>query len=338
MEPTLVASSDAAELPVQTPIESDSLADHEATFARGSRAESAVSDDEAEPEPAKVEPKEDKGRHRAQSQKATPADVPRINSLTKQLRAAQAELERLKASAAPKAEPAQEQPRQATAAQRQSPPVAELLKSPDVSKDALSEGDFFERYPDEPYGTYQRYLSRYAVVEYANAQREAASVTQRGHVEQHVNDITAERNKQFGEDVSAYIATKPDFQQRLEAAGPLMNVPLPPLLMEALVASGPEMYYHLVCNPALLADMHFLSEGKPATDANVAILQRRLTSELTRTQAATTGSVAAPQPRTSAPRPPNPVRTGSLNTGDDVPDDSSDSLDAHMRAYKPKRR
>jgi hypothetical protein len=333
MEPTLVAPSDAA--PVDAPVETDSLSDHEAQF--GSAAEPA---ERTDAEPAdKVEPKEDKGRHRAQSQKATPADVPRINSLTKQLRAAQAELERLKASTAAAPAPAQaEQPRQATPAPRQAAPVAELLKSPDVSKDALSESEFFERYPDEAYGTYQRYLSRYAVVEYAESQREAATKAQRGHVEQHVTDITAERNKQFGEDVSAYVATKPDFAQRLQDAGPLVNAPLPPLLLEALVASGPEMYYHLVCNPALLADMHFLSDGKPATDANVAILQRRLTSELTRTQAATTGSVAAPQTRTSAPRPPNPVRTGSLNTGDELPDDKSDSLDAHMRAYKPKRR
>ncbi len=334
METELVAPSDAAApAPVTAPSE-PSLSDHVAQYDRNARQT-----EEVEPAEPAAKP-EDKGRHRAQSQKAGPADVPRINSLTKQLRAAQAELERLKGTGAQQTpqqsaqEPVRQQTRQEPT-QTSSQPIAQLLKTPDVSKNPLREDEFFARYPDEAYGTYQRYLSRYAVVEHAESQRQSQSETQRTQIQQHVTDIGQERLKQFGSDVGEFIATKPDFKAKAEAAGQLMNIPLPDLLTEALIASGPEMYYHLVSNPAVLAEMHLLTRGQPVDEMNVAVVQRRL-SEFAQTQAAVTGSVALPQQRISAPRPPNPVRTGPMQTGGDPPGDGH-SLAEHAKHYDPKR-
>lgn len=343
MDTELVAPSDAAAPTAPAAPAEPSLSDHVAHYDRTARQ-----NEEVEPAEPAQKP-EDKGRHRAQSQKATPADVPRINSLTKQLRAAQAELERLKGTGQQTQErqpswsertPQAETPLVRSGSVRQPPavvaPVSELLKTPDVSKDPLREDEFFARYPDEAYGTYQRYLSRYAVVEHAESQRQAQSETQRTQIQQHVSDIGAERLKQFGSDVGEFIATKPDFKAKAEAAGPLMNIPLPDLLTEALIASGPEMYYHLISNPALLAEMHLLTRGAAVDESNVALVQRRLSSEFAHAQAAVTGSVAVPQQRISAPRPPNPVRTGPMQTGGDPPGDGH-SLAEHAKHYDPKR-
>src|SRR5206468_8221930 len=94
-----------------------SLSDHEARYGeqRDTQAESRTPpaeapvtepDAAAEPASAETEERDEKGRfkpkkHRAASQEATPADVPRIQQLTARLRAAEAERDALRLAQPP---------------------------------------------------------------------------------------------------------------------------------------------------------------------------------------------------------------------------------------------
>ncbi len=64
------------------------------------------------------------------------------------------------------------------------------------------------------------------------------------------------------------------------------------------------------------------------------LLGQRLTTPPA--QAVSTGSAARLLPP-AAPRPPNPVRTGPLTTGDSPPDDDDQSLANHERYFGRRR-
>ena len=97
------------------------------------------------------------------------------------------------------------------------------------------------------------------------------------------------------------------------------------------------MYYALISQPDLIPAMAMVAQGKDVDDFNVAGMRRLIDSQLSRTQAAVTGSVAAPR-NISVPRPPNPVRTGPLKTASEPPSDDSQSLAEHERHYRPSSR
>lgn len=338
-----------AETPeVATPDPDVSLADHSAQFDPVRRpapepVESAPNAFETTVTQAAPVSPTVSAKHRAQSNKAQAADVPRINELTKKLRAAQAELEQLRTGPARVATPAGSvttAPATAISPAEAAPsvrPLKDVLSTPDLSSgEPLGEVEFFTAYPDAAYGAYQRYLSRYAVLEHAQTVEASRVASQAGQAEHVVGEIAHERAQQFGSQIAEFVTAKPDFGAKVTALGSLAHLPIPPLLMEAMMEAGPEMYYALVSDPALFAEMHLLADGKPVTESHVAGMRRRLTSELSRMPAAVTGSAATPFRHTPAPRPPNPVRTGPMKTGDDPPADGH-SLAEHSRAYGPRR-
>lgn len=330
--------------PVATPIpiaapetppapEVESLADHAAAFGP----------DKDDPRP----------RHRARSQQARVEDVPQIADLTKELRALEGELgiaqkpgesarvyglrRQLEiAKLAKSGRPAPAPPEPAKPAARAVPsPVAPSAPGAFSDKEpTLAE---FESESD-PYAAYMRAVGRYDRRKDAfeerqqtaarDAETQAAADKADGEARWQ-QTLTAHRTR-----LDTFAATHPTF---LDTFSKAVTYELAPLLQAALIHddNGPALMYALGQHPALLDEMHVISEGKPLTDANVAAVQRLLKS---RTQAAGTGSAAAPVlSRPSVPRPPNPVRTGPQTPSDEPPGDDA-SLAEHARFYGPSRR
>lgn len=343
--PDLIAPS-ATEAPAASPIpqapaESETLSDHEAQFGPGAQQASTADADDDAPASASTDDRDERGqfkpkRHRAQSQKATPADVPRINALTKQLREAQEQLERFRS--APQTAPAAEQAR--TEARTDAPKPVERPTQPD----RFPSFDTWSAKPENAALDFDDYIDARADhrasmlwQKQVDTARQQYEQQQRTQAEQAVSGIEAEIIKDFGARAQAFIAQTPDFQQVI---APIMNFDLTPLLKQVILEddNGPKIAYALGSNPDLFHEIMFQTDGKPVSEQSVAILRRRLASLTnTRTQAAATGSAAAPEPRYIAPRPPNPVRTGPMKTGDDLPGDES-SLAEHEKAFGSKRR
>lgn len=305
-----------------TPEPESTVASHAAQF---DPQRSTPMRDEAEPAstptPAKPE------RHRAQSQKARAEDVPRISELTRKLREAERELDRLRT--APTPEPRTE--RQPQAAPQ---PIRAAQTTTDGFPDAEPKLEDFHG-EDDPYSAWQRAIGRYDRKRERWEEQQQSRQTQAQTLSQDVQRLRAEQFNAHASRVAAFAPTKPDFAAKLQAA----NREIPPLLEQAIIEDdkGPEILYTLASDPVFLDEMHLLTDGKPVTESSVAILRRRLTAQLNRTQAAGTGSAAA-MPRTSwTARPPNPVRTSPLTTGDDPPGDGH-SLAEHAKHFSPKRR
>ncbi len=328
-----------------TPEPEPTIAEHEAQFG--------PPDKRQQPEPD--EPNE-RPRHRASSQKATPDDVAQIAALTKELREQEAQLVKLRPDAlagsprltvlkrqiaAIKSELADAQPKPA-------PPVPNPLPAVTTvsAPSASSPGTFTEKEPTldqfeketDPYAAYLRALGRYdrrrdefeqKQAEHASRAKEQQTAAERADQDRY-NTIRAS----YQTKVEAFKREQPDFDAVLSA---IANDPVPPLAQATLMQhdNGPKLVYTLAQQPELLADLYLKAApfGVKFTDTDVAIMQRWLTS---RVQAVTTGSVATP-PRTLAPRPPNPVRTGPIRAGDALPGDDS-SLAEHEQAFGPRRR
>ncbi len=318
--------------PIAPPVESDSLADHEAQFAPGTVAEPEPAAKPAEPEgETPTEGERDvngrfKPRHRAKSQEAGAGDVPRIAELTRKLREAERR--------------AEEAERRATAA----PPAAAERREPARSEPGLAApaSSFPDKEPTltdfegeaDPYAAWMRAVGRYdrkkeawEADTAARAEREKAAQLA-AHAE-----WTKNSNDYYARD-AAFAKTHPDYEDVI--AADTHTEPIPPSLGQAIFKSdkSAEIKYYLAQHPEFFDEMLLLTEGKPLSDSLVALTQRRLVQ---RVQAASTGSAAAARSPNPAPRPPNPVRTGPIQTGDDPPGDES-SLAAHEKAYGKKSR
>jgi hypothetical protein len=101
------------------------------------------------------------------------------------------------------------------------------------------------------------------------------------------------------------------------------------------LVNGPASVYYLAQHQDDFNELVLLTDQKAVTEASVAAVQRRLKQLTSSTQAVTTGSA----PRTPSyvpPRPPNPVRTGPIRAGNELPGDDA-SLAEHERAYSRRR-
>lgn len=307
-----------------------SLSDHEAQFGDNTpspepRAPEPVADaadppaDPAEPKPAK---------HRAKSQQAAAGDVPRINELTKKWRDAEA-----RATAAET-----KLKTQAPAA----PPVVGAPKPPDPSKPF--EFAEFDDWQDQPankgksWGTYQN-----ARDDARDTWREAKSAgastaTTRAEADAARKEADQTMLEVWNERMGEFKKTNTDVDALLVAADKERG-DMPDLLGYVLVSddNGVPDLYTLLRNPAIFDEMIAFTVDRPVTEKSVAATRRLLK---TRLQAAPTGSAGSRKQAPIAPRPPNPVRTGPLKTGDDLPDDES-SLAEHEKAFGdrgPRRR
>ncbi len=327
---------------VEATSDDSSLSDHEAQFVTNTpRSDEPIDAPLDEPE---ADTRDDKGRfrHRAQSQRASADDVPTINALTKELRTAEAELFKLKPDAASetprmralkrqiaavKSELSESQPKPVETVREQPRTAAERpTYQPPASRPEPSEDEVGSKY-----ATYAAFTKDQAlwVWEQQDLQREAR---------EQQRQAASRESEVIGTHVgrmSAFAEKTPDFG---DVIGPLMARVLPPVLINAIVRDdkGPEYVYYLAQHPESVDDFELLTEGKPLTEALVATVQRRLKSEVQRSQAATTGSAAVARPAYIPPRPPNPVRTGPIRTGDDLPGDES-SLAEHEKAFNQRR-
>lgn len=348
---TVLATPDPVETPIpaapesepanEAPEPAESIADHAAQF--GKKAE----DDEAPPKgPANTgqfanrDP--DKRRH-ANSQRATPEDVAEINRLTRELRETEQrlgdkdpdatssprirtlkrQLAALKALEAPAATPAPPTPTPRQESKVAAEPSQARAAAPE-SRSKPTEDEIGTKYQ-----TYAEFVEDLA--DWKVEQREIAQATSRQQQE------ATERERalitSYQQRTAEFSKTKPDFAT---VTAPILERHLPGVLLAALVTDdkGPENVYYLAQHPDILDELILLTDGKPVTDASVAVVQRRVRQHA---QAATTGSATVPKPTFNPPRPPNPVRTGPTKTADEPPGDGASIAD-HARFYDPNKR
>jgi hypothetical protein len=316
------------EAPPEPTAEETSVASHAAAFDPKRPPVSQTPEPQATPSAVPEPTEKPSQRHRAQSQKAGPADVPRINELTRKLREAEAELARFRSTPAPTpSTDAPKPPIVAAAAKPVEAPVSGFTEPEPVLDDFMQEAD--------PYSAWQRAVGKYDRRKERWEEQQAAAVTAQ------TTQATERLQQQYqahSTRLSAFIATHPDFAQKVQASD-AANREMPDLLQRAILEddNGPAMLYAFASDPVFYDEMHLLSDGRPITESSVAILRRRLNAQLTRTQAAATGSAAAMPTTSWTSRPPNPVRTSPLQTGDDPPGDGH-SLAEHAKHYSPKRR
>jgi hypothetical protein len=276
-------------------------------------------------------------RRRAASQEATPADVPRIQELTRRLRETERERDQLKAGGTPAASnghaaPAQEPPPTvappAPAPRRGMPPPPPpfTLQEPTF--------DQFKDSPD-PLRDYTKAMARFTHVE--ENHRRAVE----WHKEQSQRSVAAQ-------DGELHAMTQAHWQRMAAvAADPAQKAmveqfanderPITPAILQAVVRMGEnsaKVTMAMLKTPGLLEELTLATYDRPATPELVAIVQRRLQS--LGLSAATTGSATAPAPR-PAPRPPNPVRTAPEAPPRELPGDDA-SLADHAAAFHQPRR
>ena len=328
--PSPAESVPTAPLPATdtTPEDNLSLSDHEARYGE-SRQETQA---EAEtrpvetPEPAAVDaaegtddagPRDEKGRflpkkrHRAESAIAGPEDVPRIQQLTARLRAAEAERDALKAqtvtshsgTAAPSAPP--------------SPPAAPTPKpTPDQFTDY---GEFIEALTD--WKTDQKLTA--AEQRRAQAAQQAQAEAEARRIETSFNQRKAAARQKY-DDFDAVAINAPT------------RIPIGSLIDAWVMEhpTGADVLYHLQKHPD---DLDALLQQPVLEQAEaLALLAQRFNGH-GRTAAAGTGSAPA-SAHPSVPKPPNPVRTGPLRSGDEPPDEEAASLADHEKWYASRAR
>lgn len=328
--------------PVPVSEESQSLADHEASFARlpnGARPEPAAPEGETASEREERErDAQGRFRHRAQSQKASAEDVAEIGSLTKQLREKERELAAIDPDAlsgSPRVLGLKRQIEALDVRLSKAKAPAATAQPAARSEEPLRQTVTLRAKPTEDeigtkYATYGDYVEDLTdwKAEQRDATRAAASQASQQQA-QHQAIVQAHNQR-----LAAFAKTTPDFETIVQPF--IDGVKIPALLGAAVMLddNGAQYVYHLAKHPALVDELYLLTDGKDVNESNVAIVQRRLKEHA---QAATTGSAATARPLFIPPKPPNPVRTGPIRTGDDLPGDES-SLAAHEAAFSRRRR
>jgi hypothetical protein len=337
----LVSEESAA--PVETEISDDSITAHEAQYGKNQPPAAAA---EEVPEPPK---------HRAKSQRAgandyddiakytkllretedgidgftlerLPNESERVFNLRKRVEITKLAKERRVAEAAPVAQPTRQpvpqpasQPATVTAFTEPEPKIDDFANEPDAYL-ALSRA----------WAKWDRRKETFEAEQEAAKQFNATAEQQAKAAKE---AYQTELLQGYASRVAAFTKTHPDFQTVIAKA----DRPITPLLERALLTAdnGPQLVYTLATQPQLHDEAFLLTDGKPVTEQAVASTQRWL-SKLS-VPVVTTGATAGAAKPISTPRPPTPVRTGPIASGDDLPGDES-SLAEHEKAFGPKRR
>lgn len=276
-----------------------------------------------------------KVRHRAQSQQASPEDVPRIQALTGRAKAAEeravaaeAEVARLKATHAPPAQIERAEVRAEAAQARVEPLHGETFSEVEPDENDPKFGGDFSKYIRALSG----YEGRKAFFEARQAEKQGELQAQR-ESQQHA------ALKSFGERMEAAKTKYEDFDTVMAQTVPWLNAqtgqPHPKgVAIDFFVrehAHGADLLYHLQTHPDerdALGRMELVDQ-MPALSL---LLQRFASSPST--QAGTTGSAAGQTPIVLPPKPPNPVRTEAQRTGTSTPPtDGTLSVVGHRKAF-----
>ena len=334
-EPDTASSSAADRSAPNLAEESLSLADHEAKYSGSEQhtsaepetrpAETPASEpetvDEGTPETDAAGPRDEKGRflpktrHRAASAIAGPEDVPRIRELTARLRAAEAERDALKVrtteTSAPVRTPA-----------IPAPSLAPTRPKPDPNDYIAKETDYtvgLAKYLEDLDDW--KHEQREAVRQATEQQRAAEAEAKRIETSWETRKVAARAKYADFDDVALLAPT---------------NIPAGSLIDAWILEdeTGADVLYHLQQHPDEVQTM--LNQSVLQQAKSLALLAQRFNGSSTRTAAAATGSAPAPI-SAPTPRPPNPVRTGPLRTGDEPPDEEVASLADHEKWYAPRR-
>lgn len=272
-------------------------------------------------------------RSRAHSQQATPADVPVIQELTKLNREGRERLEQLAKTGAPRVQKlAREQiaiqDRLAEADAPKAPEPVFSLPTPPQPVYAGREPqieDFADR--DDPYGAWQRALAKF--------DRQQEALEAQAAYQQQQFQQTVQQTEAYWANVRQTHAQRLEYavQSNPQAATILQSVRIqpPPLLDLSIMLdnNSANVALFLASHPDELGELALATKNQPVDQQAVEIIQRRLKKMMA---AGTTGAVASSPPPLKVPRPPTPVRTGPMKTGDTQPSDE-DSLEDHASRY-----
>lgn len=329
---TVVAQPAADSIDAEIPGDDSSIADHAAVFGAGNPT---LEGEEKE----RLDKVRERVRHRARSQEASPEDVPRIQKFTKDLRerdeqlaARDQRIAELEARLTPSSPPARDARTLGTAAVPAAEGEASRTAAPEPTRQKPSEDEVGTKY--KKYEDFVEDLSDWKDEQREAKRAVAAQARQSQDNQALVQQAFYKGHEAYAAKLVEFRKTHPDYDA---LAKQHENTQMPPVAHAALLFhdNGPALVYYLFQHPDVLAEVHFVLDGKPLTHENVALATRWLTS---RTQAATTGSAAPASPVTLGPRPPNPVRTGPMKTADDAPDDDDSSIANHEKWLKHRRR
>jgi len=275
-------------------------------------------------------------RHRARSQQASADDVPRIAELTKRLRETEAERDRWKNGSSAPVERATSVPRPEMPAPRRADEPARLVPPMTIPVAAFAddpEPDPSE-YLDNPAKNYVKDQARW---EARQEIREANDRAQQA-AQERTREAETTRLQQHWRTREQTVKSKyADFEKVAYAP---TAIPQGSMIDNFIIesAAGLDVLYHLQKHRPELDAMLALPIFDPDTNRYpqleaLSLLAQRLSPS--RAQAVSTGS-AAPLPMTR-PRPPNPVRTGPMSAGDEIPGDDASIAD-HERHWNQKRR
>jgi hypothetical protein len=274
-----------------------------------------------------------KKRSRARSGHATPADVPVIQELTKANREGRERLEQLAKTGAPRVQKlAKEQlaiQNQLAEADAAPPKPVFHVPPPPPANGQLREpqlGEFADK--DDPYGAWQRALAKY------DRQQEA--------LEAHAWAQQQQYQRTLHETEAYWVNVRQTHAQRLQAAvqaNPqaaqlLQSVAVapPPLLDLSIMLdnNSANVALFLASHPDELEELTLLTASQPVNQQNVDIIRRKLQRMMA--SVGTTGAMAPSLLPSKVPRPPTPVRTGPMKTGEAPPSDE-ESLEDHASRY-----
>lgn len=288
----------------------------------------------ASDEPAEGSIRDHKGRfsrHRAESQRATREDVPRIKELTAKWREAEkrekALIERIS-----KIEQSQPKPQPAPT------PADVILRAPQPSapKPFDEPRPTLEQFANEP-DPYAAHLKADWKWEQRKEAHEAqqAQAQQFGQAdEQQQQAALAAIGHAYNQRLQAFVQTSaPDFQHLINTVGRDRQLPALAFRTIQLAENGPALLYTMLKSPVLLDEVHLLTDGKPVTPETVAMTQRWLAARVAAVAPppGATGSAPAVSSYTPAPKPPSGVRTSAMKASETPLPEGS--VMAHAKQY-----
>lgn len=270
---------------------------------------------------------EGKRRNRAAKDAASPADVPRIQELSRKNKELTDELAKYKAMppvqapngngngnghAAPEVAP--------QAVQRPQAPLQ--ARSAETDDPEPKEAD--EKYAADPMKFFQEW-SRW------NVRDEHRKIQATQTQQQREFDI----NSSFAQRAAKVIEDKKDFAEvvgRLDAA---KAIPKGSVVDEFILTddNGPNVLYHLASNPQQLDALLQIPVFQQMK--HLALLSQRFDASPPSQTSGVTGSDATPKVRYLPPKPPNPVRTEAQRaSGGPAPTDGSLSVMSHAKQFR----
>ena len=320
--------------------DSGSLSDHEASFSPEAQRTPQASDDDDAARDARGQ---FKPRRRAASQQADADDVPTINALTARLRSLEETHGKDIVRKQGESERVYNLRRRAELLERQSSPApAPPTAQPPQSRQAPALAQTFPAYEafialdgneDKTYDDYTdaRAEWRFAVLRQSERAQEAAERAQR--------DFQQSATTHHGR-VAQAKAKYADWDTVVTS-----DLPISRVIHDAVLgsANSAEVQYFLGAHRDILAQL--VAETQDFHPSAVAPMRRLLDSFVaeqrsdspSRTAAGSTGAAPA-RVSTPAPRPPTPVRTGSIAAPDTPPDDSDMSISSHEKRFGGGRR